>query len=586
MIDLDAIRRAIDPKAPPTGDIRCPVHGDKHPSLSIGVGAGDRLLVCCHAGCDQHAVFDEVRRRAGPLLNGHRFASGTDAKITYAYNDAKGEPIARVIRTERADGGKDFRQQTPDGQGGWQWKGPKGSTPLYRLDELAKAPGAIVIVCEGEKAAEAAQRQLGLGYVATSWMGGVDGVNRADLSPLAGRDVIVWPDADEPGKKAAAALLARLRPIAKRVRVVRVDDLPAKADAADVSWTAAELEARVIEPDAAPKPTSVYQLQTVAEIRAQPALPWLVVDLLPARGLCVWYGEPGSGKSFLALDLGAHSATGRRWASRRTRHAKVVYIALEGQLRDRIEAYKDHHGLDDDDLADLLVLQRQQVDLLTEGTAEQLAADVRAALGDCSGPVVVIVDTLARAMPGGNENASEDMGAVIAACGVIERELSALVILVHHAGKDSTRGARGWSGLRGAADAEVLIERDGDNRRATFAKVKDGQDGVAVEFRLEAVDLGPRSDVDPQAEPDERRTSCVAVLTDTDAKPKVKTQALGKNQRLLLTALRQSGPMTRHEAHDFMAKAGVPKRSRYDAIDGLLLAGLIVDSVVGLRVVE
>jgi hypothetical protein len=353
-----------------------------------------------------------------------------------------------------------------------------------------------------------------------------------------------------------------------------------------VSWTAAELEARVIEPDAAPKPTSVYQLQTVAEIRAQPALPWLVVDLLPARGLCVWYGEPGSGKSFLALDLGAHSATGRRWASRRTRHAKVVYIALEGQLRDRIEAYKDHHGLDDDDLADLLVLQRQQVDLLTEGTAEQLAADVRAALGDCSGPVVVIVDTLARAMPGGNENASEDMGAVIAACGVIERELSALVILVHHAGKDSTRGARGWSGLRGAADAEVLIERDGDNRRATFAKVKDGQDGVAVEFRLEAVDLGPRSDVDPQAEPDERRTSCVAVLTDTDAKPKVKTQALGKNQRLLLTALRQSGPMTRHEAHDFMAKAGVPKRSRYDAIDGLLLAGLIVDSVVGLRVVE
>jgi hypothetical protein len=583
VIDLQAIRLAVDPKAPQTGPIHCPVHGDTHPSLSMSVGAGDRLLVCCHAGCEQGAVFDEVRRRAGPLLNGHRFATGTDANITYVYRDAKGEPIARVIRTERADGGKDFRQQTPDGQGGWQWKGPKGSTPLYRLDELAKAPGAIVIVCEGEKAADAAQRRLGVGYVATSWMGGVAGVNRADLSPLAGRDVIVWPDADAPGAKAATALVARLRPTAKRVRVVRVDDLPAKADAADVSWTAAELEARVIEPEAAPRPTRVYHLQSVAEIRAQPLPPWLLVDLLPARGLCVWYGEPGSGKSFLALDLGAHSATGSRWANRRTRHAKVVYIALEGQLRDRIEAYKEHHGLDDSDLADLLVLQRQQVDLLTEGTAEQLAADVRAALGDYSGPVAVIVDTLARAMPGGNENASEDMGAVIAACGVIERELGALVILVHHAGKDSTRGARGWSGLRGAADAEVLIERDGDCRRATFAKVKDGQDGVAVEFRLEAVDLGPRSDVDPQAEPDERRTSCVAVLTDADAKPRTPEKPLGKNQRLLLTALRTSGPWMRKQCHDFMQAAGVPKNRRYEAIDSLLAAGVIEDTVTGLR---
>jgi hypothetical protein len=253
VIDLKAIRLAVDPKAPQTGNIHCPVHDDTHPSLSMSVGPGDRLLVCCHAGCEQGAVFDEVRRRAGPLLNGHRFATGTDANITYVYRDAKGEPIARVIRTERADGGKDFRQQTPDGQGGWQWKGPKGSTPLYRLDELAKAPGAIVIVCEGEKAADAAQRRLGVGYVATSWMGGVAGVNRADLSPLAGRDVIVWPDADAPGAKAATALVARLRPTAKRVRVVRVDDLPAKADAADVSWTAAELEARVIEPEAAPR---------------------------------------------------------------------------------------------------------------------------------------------------------------------------------------------------------------------------------------------------------------------------------------------------------------------------------------------
>ena len=71
MIDLDAIRRAIDPDAPARGDIRCPVHRDKRPSLSLALSANGRLMVHCHAGCDQGAVWDEVRSRAGAVLPGH-----------------------------------------------------------------------------------------------------------------------------------------------------------------------------------------------------------------------------------------------------------------------------------------------------------------------------------------------------------------------------------------------------------------------------------------------------------------------------------------------------------------------------------
>lgn len=335
-------------------------------------------------------------------------------------------------------------------------------------------------------------------------------------------------------------------------------------------------------------PRRRFKFLSAGELQALPAPQWLVVDVLPARGLCVWYGEPGSGKSFLVFDMGAHAVRGVRWAGRRTRKARVVYLALEGHLRDRIEAYKGRHALSDEDLAGLLVLQGEPVDLMTAGTAEQLAADIRAALGDHVGPIVIIVDTLARAMPSGNENASEDMGRVIAACGILERKLGALVILVHHAGKDATRGARGWSGLRGAADAEVVIERDGDNRRATFAKVKDGADGVAVEFRLEVVDLGPRSDVDPHAEPHERRTSCVAVLTDTDAKPaagaKARATVKGKHQRLLLDAVKANGPWTRQECLEFLAQAGVARNRRHEAINALLMAKVLEDTIVGIRV--
>lgn len=67
MIYLHTIRRVIDAKAPPTGDVRCPGHAAHKPTLSIALGIADKLLVCCHAGCEQLAVFDQVRRRPGPL---------------------------------------------------------------------------------------------------------------------------------------------------------------------------------------------------------------------------------------------------------------------------------------------------------------------------------------------------------------------------------------------------------------------------------------------------------------------------------------------------------------------------------------
>ena len=592
MTDLGAIRRAVDPDAPAHGNVRCPVHDDRRPSLSLALGEDGRLLVHCKSGCEQRAVFDAVRQRAGHLLNGTaRMGSGKPSQIVYEYKDPSGKPLARVLRKDAADGSKDFRQQTPDGNGGWQWKGPQGLTPLYGLDRLAQDTDATAILCEGEKAAEAAQRQLGGGFVCLSWMGGAGAVARADLEPLRGRDVVIWPDNDPAGLAAAGNLCGRLRGLARAVKIVRVSDLPPKADAADVAWAADDLLGRLEEPQVTEPATHDiadrrdFELMTVRQLRATPAPQWLVVDALPARGLCVLYGEPGSGKSFFVLDLVAHICRGQPWAGRRTRKASVVYVSLEGHLRDRVEAYQAHHGLCDGDLDGLRVIQGQPLDLLSDGAAAQLAASIRAALGDHDGAVVVVLDTLARAMPGGNENAGEDMGAAIAACGALERELGALVILVHHAGKDLSRGARGWSGLRGAADAEILIERDGDNRQAKLAKVKDGIDGAAVQFSLQVVDLGPRSEVDPDAGPAERRSSCVAAVTDAHAKPKPNAKTLGRNQRMLLAALR-NGPMTRHEAHAFMEKAGVPRRSRYDAIDALLVAGLAIDSATGLRVKE
>ncbi len=158
----------------------------------------------------------------------------------FRYRDAEGRLIRYILRRDpTADHKKSFCPLTwgsLDGQPP-RWHRRAASVPrcLYGLDRLAAAPDALVIVCEGEKAADAADRLL-LIHACISWSGGSaeSAIADTDWSPLAGRDVVIWPDNDAPGAKAAATLIALLRPIAASLRIVKVDDLPAKADAADI----------------------------------------------------------------------------------------------------------------------------------------------------------------------------------------------------------------------------------------------------------------------------------------------------------------------------------------------------------------
>ncbi|WP_026107112.1 AAA family ATPase [Dyella ginsengisoli] len=277
---------------------------------------------------------------------------------------------------------------------------------------------------------------------------------------------------------------------------------PQGADAPEAQFEAVEVEPR----------KSRYKVATVSDLLSQPRPAWLVRGLLPARGLGVVYGAPGSGKSFLMLDLAAAIARGIAWAGQRVRRGRVVYVGLEGAMRARVEAYLQHHELQASHLSGLDIIERQGVDLLAERAqdAKDLVADIKT--GD---PVsLVVVDTLNRAMPGGNENASEDMGKAIRCAGLIASSLNCLCVFVHHSGKDSSAGARGHSSLLGAADAELEISRagvDNSTRYLRATKVKDGEDGARFSFRLATIDLGPTHAHDPDADPLERDSSCVVV---------------------------------------------------------------------------
>jgi hypothetical protein len=227
---------------------------------------------------------------------------------------------------------------------------------------------------------------------------------------------------------------------------------------------------------------------------------WVIKDVLPQAELVVMYGASGSGKSFLALDMAAAIARGVEWRGKRVRKGRVAYIAAEGGggFRKRLKAYGQHNEID------LASLELGVIHAAPNMMEAKDAADVVKAIKAWGGADIVIVDTFAQVMPGANENAGEDVGKALTHCKRIHELTGAMIILIHHAGKDASKGARGWSGLRAAADAELEVVREPTGRALRLTKSKDGEDGMAWGFDLEIITVGVDEDLDPI-------TSCVVI---------------------------------------------------------------------------
>ena len=166
----------------------------------------------------------------------------------WPYRNADGSLSGYVCRFDTPTGKemRPLRYGKRNGRIGWHWKGWAGddARPLYGLAELTAAPDAPVLLCEGEKAADAAANLIGPLWVAIASMNGAKSPQRTDWTPLAGRDLVIWPDNDEPGAAYAreAALLA-LKAGASSVAIVEPPDgLPVGWDLADAVPEGMELD--------------------------------------------------------------------------------------------------------------------------------------------------------------------------------------------------------------------------------------------------------------------------------------------------------------------------------------------------------
>jgi len=250
-----------------------------------------------------------------------------------------------------------------------------------------------------------------------------------------------------------------------------------------------------------------FPLIQAAAFTQRKSVEWIIKDLLPKSELAVIFGEPGSGKSFFASDLGLAIAQGGDWRGRKVKQGSVVYVAAEGAggFSKRLKAYAHKNQID------LASLDFYVVDGAPNLMKQEDAVEITQSIQSVCEPSVIMIDTLAQSTPGANENSGEDMGLALAHCKAIHKKTGALVVLVHHSGKDASRGARGWSGLRGAVDTEIEVGRLQVGRYAKIKKQKDGEDGQTFGFDLEVVPVGLDED-------NEIINSCVVIETLGDVK--------------------------------------------------------------------
>ncbi|UUL83446.1 AAA family ATPase [Sphingomonas qomolangmaensis] len=250
-------------------------------------------------------------------------------------------------------------------------------------------------------------------------------------------------------------------------------------------------------------------IERFSDIQPQLSGLWLVKRLLPASGLALFYGHPGSGKTFFVLDGALHIALGWDWLGRKVRQGLVIYVGAEGVsgLRNRIVAFRRHHEVEGDIPFSLIPCP---IDLQApDADVKALAATVRAeAAAFDAEPVLIVIDTLSKTFGAGKEN-TDDMATYVSNCQRLSAEFSCCVVPVHHRPKDAeSTEPRGHSSLKGGVDTVVLIEA-GATKRAEVTKQKDGELGERMLFNLRVVELGEDED-------GETVTSCVVEPTEID----------------------------------------------------------------------
>lgn len=224
---------------------------------------------------------------------------------------------------------------------------------------------------------------------------------------------------------------------------------------------------------------------SAAEARDLPPPEWLVPGAILAEGFTLLYGPQKKGKSYAALDLALSVVHGRKWlnAWHVLRTGTVLYLALEGhaETTKRAEAWCRHHGVEPSER--LLIIGGLRF------TDESINEALRLAIEGIEDLSLVVVDTVARAMVGLDENIARDQSIIADRFDRLSRDAGCPVLAVHHSGKAVERGARGSNALPAAATGTMFatIREDG-NLLVKVEEIRRGRPNGVIVARPLAVD--------------------------------------------------------------------------------------------------
>jgi len=242
--------------------------------------------------------------------------------------------------------------------------------------------------------------------------------------------------------------------------------------------------ARKYEPEEKLPERGRLRLVMYGDIEPAPRKDWVITDLLGAGELSCIAAAPGIGKSALATDIAGHVAASRRWFGRHVQGGGVLYVAGERSalVERRFAAFRAYHGLSHLPLG----IISGSIDLRTSTACATEIVDIAAELSDAVR--LIVIDTVSRALAGGDENAPRDMGQFLRNVELLQSTL-AHVLLLHHIPADGAQRPRGHGSLLAACDTTFRIDQSGSIRTLSIDKSNDVAEGGRVPFMLKSVEL-------------------------------------------------------------------------------------------------
>jgi putative DNA primase/helicase len=420
----------------------------------------------------------------------------SEAELTHVWEyHAPGGALLFVVARFEWLGGKSFRPLHLDGNE-WREGDPTGLLPLYRVNDLP-ADGPI-FVTEGEKACDAA---LAIGLAATTSAHGSAAADKSDWTSLSGREVVILPDHDEPGRKYArtvARLLFKLNPSTK-VKILELPDLPDGGDIVEFIESGGACDevlalAKVTKPIDASEIIGGAVTVRLSDVKRR-AISWLWPERIALGKLTLLFGDPGVGKSFITIYMASTISTGGAWpdGSGGAPIGTSIILNCEDEVDDTIAVRADKAGADTSKIVVLQSIRRPAEDgrmIERNFTLDDVAHldDLLRANPDTR---AVFIDPVSGYLSDTDSHKNSEVRGLLAPLAKLASDHRVAVVMVTHmskggGGRALYRAMGSLAFIAAARSAWLVTEDKSDPDRRLFLPAKNniGNDRSGLAYRI------------------------------------------------------------------------------------------------------